>query len=91
MIPQSTSAFQSCPRRPTNGQPGRRVNALTLKAMLATPLTELRPVKYYFARVQAGQCACELRNPQGSCCPGNVRALAPAVAREATGLEPEDL
>ncbi len=22
-----------------------------------------------------GQCACELRNPQGSCCLGNVRAL----------------
>lgn len=25
--------------------------------------------------IQAGQCACDLRNPQGSCCLGNVRAL----------------
>ena len=25
--------------------------------------------------IQADQCACELRNPQGSCCLGNVRAL----------------
>lgn len=27
------------------------------------------------AGIQAGQCACEIRNPQGSCCLGNVRAL----------------
>lgn len=27
------------------------------------------------AGIQAGQCACDLRNPQGSCCLGNVRAL----------------
>jgi len=27
------------------------------------------------AGVQAGQCACEIRNPQGSCCLGNVRAV----------------
>ncbi len=25
------------------------------------------------AGMQAGQCACDLRNPQGSCCLGNVR------------------
>jgi hypothetical protein len=25
--------------------------------------------------IQAGQCACDLRNPQGSCCLGNVREL----------------
>lgn len=25
--------------------------------------------------IKAGQCACDLRNPQGSCCLGNVRAL----------------
>ena len=25
--------------------------------------------------IQADQCACDLRNPQGSCCLGNVRAL----------------
>ena len=27
------------------------------------------------AGIEAGQCACELRNPQGNCCLGNVRAL----------------
>ncbi len=27
------------------------------------------------AGIQAGQCACDLRNPQGSCCLGNVRRL----------------
>lgn len=26
------------------------------------------------AGIQAGQCACEIRNPQGSCCLGNVTA-----------------
>ncbi|MBA3943932.1 MAG: copper chaperone Copz family protein [Herpetosiphonaceae bacterium] len=26
--------------------------------------------------IQAGQCACDLRNPQGACCLGNVRSLA---------------
>jgi hypothetical protein len=34
--------------------------------------------------INAGQCACDLRNPQGSCCLGNVRGLikhvdAPAI------------
>ncbi|MBI5287488.1 MAG: hypothetical protein HY873_00780 [Chloroflexi bacterium] len=28
------------------------------------------------AGIQAGQCACDIRNPQGSCCLGNVRAVA---------------
>lgn len=27
------------------------------------------------AGVQAGQCACDIRNPQGACCLGNVRRL----------------
>jgi len=27
------------------------------------------------AGIQADQCACDLRNPQGSCCLGNVRRL----------------
>jgi hypothetical protein len=32
------------------------------------------------AGIQAGQCACDIRNPQGSCCLGNVRALAKRAA-----------
>ena len=27
------------------------------------------------AGIQAGQCACDIRNPQGHCCLGNVRVL----------------
>ncbi len=27
------------------------------------------------AGIQAGQCTCDLRNPQGSCCLGNVRGV----------------
>lgn len=120
---------------------GKRVDALTLKALLAVSLTEMREVEYRFcgtqdcpvvyytadqqqrfyeqdvrervyqkhpsegdvfvcycfrhtvasiAReaetagrstvvatittgIQAGRCACDIRNPQGSCCLGNVR------------------
>lgn len=29
--------------------------------------------------INSGQCACDLRNPQGSCCLGNVRALIKQV------------
>ncbi len=31
--------------------------------------------------IQAGQCACDLRNPQGSCCLGNVRGLVKQLAQ----------
>jgi len=27
------------------------------------------------AGIKAGQCACDIRNPQGDCCLGNVRAF----------------
>lgn len=32
------------------------------------------------AGIQAGKCACEIRNPQGSCCLGNVRAVVDRLA-----------
>ena len=40
------------------------------------------------AGIQAGQCACDIRNPQGHCCLGNVRDLidrlsAPLASKEA--------
>jgi hypothetical protein len=39
------------------------------------------------AHVQAGRCACEVRNPQGSCCLGNVAAVVKALeAQEATAV-----
>jgi hypothetical protein len=34
------------------------------------------------AGINAGQCACEIRNPQGSCCLGNVHAVIKQVAHE---------
>lgn len=34
--------------------------------------------------VRAGRCACEVRNPQGSCCLGNVSAVVKAAK---TGVE----
>ena len=137
-----TPALQEAPC-PTNHQMGRLVETTTLKAILARPLTELRPVVYRFCRapdcptvyysadgaqtfdeadlretvyqkhiqaeeqlvcycfqhtmasiraeiertgrstvpaqitagIQAGQCACDMRNPQGGCCLGNVQQL----------------
>lgn len=35
--------------------------------------------------INAGQCACDLRNPQGSCCLGNVRHLARQFERLVSG------
>lgn len=34
------------------------------------------------AGVQAGQCACDIRNPQGACCLGNVRRLIASLQSE---------
>lgn len=36
------------------------------------------------AGIQKGQCACDLRNPQGSCCLGNVIALVHRIEDERT-------
>ena len=33
--------------------------------------------------INAGQCACDLRNPQGSCCLGNVRAMIKRLEQSA--------
>ncbi len=33
--------------------------------------------------INAGQCACDLRNPQGSCCLGNVRTMIKRLERPA--------
>ena len=40
----------------------------------ASPAAAASLVTDITAGIQAGQCACDLRNPQGSCCLGNVRA-----------------
>jgi Zinc binding domain len=33
--------------------------------------------------INAGQCACDLRNPQGSCCLGNIRGLVKQLEKKA--------
>lgn len=33
--------------------------------------------------INAGQCACDLRNPQGSCCVGNVRGMIKRLEKPA--------
>ena len=137
-------------RCPACGQKGKKVDGLTLKAMLDMSLLALRDVPYLFCRtpdclvvyfatdgaqsftkdqirvlvhqkesaddnvpacycfrqspatiraewlatgqstvveeinsgIQAGQCACEVRNPQGSCCLGNVSQVVKQVEQE---------
>ena len=132
------------------GQKGKKVDSITLKAMLDVSLLVLRDVPYLFCRtadcpmvyfaadelqsftkdqirvpvyqkepgdesvpvcycfhhspatiwaelwatgqstvveeieggIKSGQCACEVRNPQGSCCLGNVRAVVKRVRNE---------
>ena len=32
--------------------------------------------------IKAGQCACEIRNPQGACCLGNVRKVVKRIQQE---------
>jgi hypothetical protein len=41
----------------------------------ATPAGGAEILREITNGIHAGQCACDLRNPQGSCCLGNVRAL----------------
>lgn len=45
----------------------------------ASPETRLAIVDDINIGINAGQCACDLRNPQGSCCLGNVRGLAKPI------------
>lgn len=36
------------------------------------------------AAIQAGQCACEIRNPRGRCCLGDVRAVRRTLLNQCT-------
>lgn len=40
-----------------------------------SPISHKAIVEDINSGIDAGQCACDLRNPQGSCCLGNVREL----------------
>jgi hypothetical protein len=135
---------------PTNQQTGKAVDSLTLKALLAVPLTQMTSAEYRFCRdpncptvyystdgsqlfdeqalrekvyqkhpgeddilvcycfrhtvgsigaelcatgtstaidsinagIEAGRCACDIRNPQGSCCLGNVHTVVRRLQNE---------
>ena len=43
------------------------------------------------AEVKAGNCACEIRNPQGSCCLGNVNAVVKKALKLLAAKEPQML
>jgi len=43
--------------------------------LASTPLTSKAILDDIESGIQAEQCACDLRNPQGSCCLGNVRGV----------------
>jgi hypothetical protein len=145
-----TAAVTQSNRCPTCGQKGKKVECLTLKAMLEVSLLAVRDAPYLFCRtakcpvvyfsadgtqsftkeqirvpvyqkepdnesvwvcycfyhspatiraellatgtstvveaiargIQADQCACEIRNPQGSCCLGNVQTILKWVLGE---------
>ncbi|OFV85732.1 MAG: hypothetical protein A2V74_10655 [Acidobacteria bacterium RBG_16_70_10] len=55
----------------------RREVGASGRATSADRITEL---------VKAGRCACEVRNPQGSCCLGNIALVAKSAAAEATAV-----
>jgi hypothetical protein len=55
----------------------------------ASPENRIAIVDDINTGINAGQCACDLRNPQGSCCLGNVRAVIKKLEKLAiatTGL-----
>nr|WP_272942629.1 hypothetical protein [Alicyclobacillus hesperidum] len=37
------------------------------------------PVQYVTEQVQADRCGCEVNNPQGSCCLGNVTTFVRSI------------
>ena len=49
----------------------------------ASPETRVSILDNINAGIQADQCACDLRNPQGSCCLGNVRGLIKRLEQSA--------
>lgn len=52
----------------------------------ASPETHIVIVNNINTGIQAGQCACDLRNPQGSCCLGNVNSLIKRLETAAVAI-----
>jgi hypothetical protein len=49
----------------------------------ASPETRMSILDDINTGIHTGQCACDLRNPQGSCCLGNVHGLFNLIAAQA--------
>ena len=49
----------------------------------ATPQNRMSIINDIDEGIKADQCACDLRNPQGSCCLGNVRTLVKQLEKPA--------
>jgi hypothetical protein len=52
----------------------------------ATPEKRLANIEDINTGINAGQCACDLRNPQGSCCLGNVQTLIKRLEKSVTAI-----
>lgn len=50
----------------------------TLATIASAPTAALADINKL---VKQGRCACELRNPQGTCCLGNIKRLAAACGQ----------
>lgn len=53
----------------------------------ASPESRLEIVEDINQGISTGQCACDLRNPQGSCCLGNVRGLIKSIDSHSNEIE----
>jgi Zinc binding domain len=49
-----------------------------------TPEDRIAIVDNINSGIEAGQCACDLRNPQGLCCLGNARGMIKRLEKQAT-------
>lgn len=63
--------------------------AMVVEEIRATGICTL--LQRISAEVKAGNCACEIRNPQGSCCLGNVTAAVKRVMQLARAEAAEKL
>jgi hypothetical protein len=54
----------------------------TRERLLQAVGTDQKPADQIKAHVQVGRCACEVNNPQGACCLGNVNAFIRGLKEE---------
>ncbi|CAM3811546.1 MULTISPECIES: putative iron-sulfur cluster-binding metallochaperone [Paenibacillus] len=54
----------------------------TRDRLLQAAGTDEQPTKQIKSHIQAGRCGCEVNNPQGSCCLGNVNIYIGSLSRK---------